>query len=514
MLDPTSREAKEIANEVLPLLSLVGKAQPWSRLERGSVVRQILGLAVRHGAPSVFFTISPDDVHQILTIRLSFASSANRGFPSFAAGPIDGPGFDAMLNAVKCGGKLHVGDDVHDFSEGRVQRSAANNPVATSLVYQRIVDAVLEVLIGLPNERHRKKTDDAFDCLEDLNADDTTKRAPGQRRSGIFGVPIAHVWVTETSGRKALHVHGALWTALAPALLATMASNDETMERLVDAIDTQVRGHVDWEVHLVHKARVALRVRAPRIAYESPPAQLSAQTRRRAAFGAVTLGDHTHTATCHKGPTGAIRCRGNFLRPHFVNRTRVVQLVDDSGEGEPKGVPADATVGDGWPEECGEGCPLHWWPSARDDSMRPWWIVKPQPLQQMPMIDDEAASYPRRPRRSRRPRHLRCPPRCRPSQTPRSRRQGRSRAVRARRRRQSTGQARRSPRACCTLRPRCSTLRHFRGGARRVAHVPLVHVPAGGTKLAAEPTQHARAAAAPRRAQQRRRRAHTCPRGT
>ena len=36
------------------------------------------------------------------------------------------------------------------MAEARLQRLAADNPVATSLVYQRLVDAVFEVLIGLP----------------------------------------------------------------------------------------------------------------------------------------------------------------------------------------------------------------------------------------------------------------------------------------------------------------------------------------------------------------------------
>ena len=42
-----------------------------------------LGTAERHGNPSAFFSISPDDVHQTIAIRLSMPSKSNSGFPAF-----------------------------------------------------------------------------------------------------------------------------------------------------------------------------------------------------------------------------------------------------------------------------------------------------------------------------------------------------------------------------------------------------------------------------------------------
>ena len=38
-----------------------------ARLERGSVVPQLLGMAERFAEPSVFLTVSPDDAHQAMS---------------------------------------------------------------------------------------------------------------------------------------------------------------------------------------------------------------------------------------------------------------------------------------------------------------------------------------------------------------------------------------------------------------------------------------------------------------
>ena len=116
---------------------------------------------------------------------------------------------------------------------------------------------------------------------------------------------------TETSGRRALHIHGAAWTSLAPKLLARLAADPHWMDKLMAAINTQVRAYVDWEVHVVHAARTVLGVTAPRASFAELTKAFETATDRTAmrqhingsvALAALTLGDHTHSATCHKGP--------------------------------------------------------------------------------------------------------------------------------------------------------------------------------------------------------------------
>ena len=141
---PDSVQARKLQRELLPLLALAGKSKPWGRVERGAFQAEILGTAERHGDPCVFATISPDDVHQVLTIRLAFRSAANQGFPSFAgAATAEASNTANLLHALRTGAAYTEGDDVHEFTmtfdDGKLQRLAATNAVATSLMYQVFV---------------------------------------------------------------------------------------------------------------------------------------------------------------------------------------------------------------------------------------------------------------------------------------------------------------------------------------------------------------------------------------
>ena len=362
--EPTSDAASKLQGELLPLLALTGKDVPFSRLERGGVVRQMLGMAERQAEPSLFWTLSLDDAHQTISVRLSFPSKSNTSFPAFAGDvgrvdPITGkptntevPGWQKMLEALQRGGSYDEGDVV--FNEGTFQRLAAENPVATSFTYQLVVDAVLDVLLGLPDERHRRKTDALLDCV---GGDEDRERKKGERRLGMCGLTSAQTHVTETSGREALHIHGAAWTSLAPKLLARLASDEGWMKQLVEAIDTQVRAYVDWEVHVVHQARVVLGVKAPRASFATPPKHFTAATRGPIALSALTLGDHAnHSHTCHKGPGGCKGCRGGYRRGHYVDATGIVQLVHRNALRDD----FDQFAGNHGKPACCSCCRLHW----------------------------------------------------------------------------------------------------------------------------------------------------------
>jgi thymidylate kinase len=345
--DPTCADARELERTLLPLLHLSGSKVPWSRLERGAVVQKMLALTRRHSAPSVFYTVSVDDVHQSLSIRLSHASGGNGDAcglvkpPSEAtweraglrreAAALDTDGYDDLLRILR--GEFDGDPDALPTSaaanasgwcrelralsrsgrEARLQRLAADNPVATSETYQRIVDATHTILFGLPDTRCRKG------CT---------------RNKGIFGVPTAHIHVTETSGRKALHVHGALWVSMAPQAIAGVVRDDVLFGKVAAALETQLCTAVDWEVHIVHRAQRAMgrKVAARRNSFQ-PPFRLDTPAgAQQAAFAAVEMGDHVHKDTCHKPPSGCLGCRGGYPKPHPLHACTVVQLVEHGGE--------------------------------------------------------------------------------------------------------------------------------------------------------------------------------------
>ena len=371
--DPNSTQAQQLQRRLVPLLTLAGKEKPWGKVERSAMKGKILAVAARHGDPSVFLTISPDDVHQMLSIRLSYPSTSNQDFPASAS--------DAVLREHRS-----PRNEI-EFSV-QLQRRASENPVATSVAYDWMINAVFEVLVGLPKRTHRRKSDAILDCVVDGDLPQI-----GKRRPGIFGVPVAAVWVTETSGRKALHLHSALWTCLSPRLLAKLASHDELLRELIDAINTQCRAEVGWEVHAVQAARTALKVSAP------PPAFWTPSTAEEAAavapLFARQVGTHVHQATCHKGPQGAVGCRGGHARGHHVEETGIVQLINDNSIDTEEWARLHAhsqLAGDGGaPARCSAGCKLHWFGEEGEGEKNhlPLTLLKPQPLPTLPTIPEE-----------------------------------------------------------------------------------------------------------------------------
>lgn len=195
--DPGGKAAKAIFEKIKPHLVASGKQAPFSPMARSNAITQIINMARSFGLPSLFLTISPDDVHHPLALRLCFKHITNDTFPAKENGFVEAlQGGETAFEAV-------LGLDPADISEEELQRLMAENPVAAAEVYQRMMHAVAECLLGLPVEsgKVRKSTPVAA------------------REGGLFGTPVAFFAVTETSGRKALHFHLIFWGGMAPELV-------------------------------------------------------------------------------------------------------------------------------------------------------------------------------------------------------------------------------------------------------------------------------------------------------
>ena len=435
----TENDVKVLAmqKKLLPMFRYAGQHKPWGRQARGSFKAKILGMSERHSLPSVFVTASLDDAHQMLSIRLSFPSYSNKAFPGFADAMHHREGSAAhdhaqtaeedrvmeLLRALRehegyaVPSRDSLDINVH-FDEAKFQALVADNPVATSLMYEVFTDALVEVLIGLPYEKQRRKTNAMLDCLDEhqpsrvrmaaaarvatgarrhssrlqgqnvqYGADDSRRqqkrgeklRTERQRRAvqakGIFGLVPAWVAVTETSAREALHWHAALVTALSPRLVAMMAARPEFRARLLRAIESHVRAHVPWEVHAVHAARQELLPRgAPRVSFQPMLTRITEDPaeQQQVHFRAKQMGNHgcglRARGTCGKKPSGEHHCRFNKPSGHDVEETYIAQAVtfEEDGathdgvldeDGQFRGVLLGGT---GRPPLCDQGCDTYW----------------------------------------------------------------------------------------------------------------------------------------------------------
>ena len=327
---PKSPDAKALNRKISRFVRSVGKTKPWSAQERENIKPILLAMKDRHGTASVFYTISLDDVHNVVTIRMCFPTQKVEGFPSFAGDDeeMEAEHFEKMMEALRSGGVFHVDGtgDVH-FAEGQLQRLVVTNPTACSVAYHQMIEQVHIHLFG--QNVNRKKTMQLFDEVDGelcLSKEAKSKNV----KPGIFGLMIASADVTECSSRKALHCHGVAWTAGSPDFLSSIAANDKVWFACASALETQITGEVGLEVWIVNRLGKTLKVKGPRASFRSNSATAVVATPEaqavREGLTAIPLQDHGCTFTCKSGFGGRWGCR--FCNPagHPVDSLQFVQL--------------------------------------------------------------------------------------------------------------------------------------------------------------------------------------------
>jgi hypothetical protein len=248
--NPKSSDAKALGRQVSNYVKSIGKSKPWGVKERENIQCTLLAMRDRYGSGSVFYTISLDDVHNVLSIRLCFPTKHREGFPSFSSGndDLEAEYGEKMMNALQEGGEMSVyGSGDVRFEDGQLQRLAITNPTACSVAYHKTIEAVFSILFG--HDLRKKKTMQIFD---EIDGELSLSKAASDKgiAPGIFGVILAITGVTECSSRKALHNHGIAWTAASPEFLAAIADNKEIWSDCAQALESQVQGEVGLEVWL------------------------------------------------------------------------------------------------------------------------------------------------------------------------------------------------------------------------------------------------------------------------
>ena len=107
--DPKSIDALKLNKQIEHYVVMAGKDKPWSGLERQNIKALMHAFKDRHGLPTVFYTISLDDTHNVLSIRLNFPTNKYDGYPSFAGENADeNVHIMKMMEALRSGGELEV----------------------------------------------------------------------------------------------------------------------------------------------------------------------------------------------------------------------------------------------------------------------------------------------------------------------------------------------------------------------------------------------------------------------
>lgn len=307
--DPNTSDAKKIVNAIIPYINLIGGKVPYGPIERSTSITKLYALTFRYGVPSIFLTIAPDDIHNILVLRLCIPSTTNKNFPAEEN--------DLLIHLRQNSTEFEI-----PIQESDLYNYVTSNPVASAQIFQRIMDCVFSILIGILI---------LFICFMKgmpIENGAIKKTTPMQENKGVFGAVAAIYAAIETSARLALHSHMAIWGSYPPHLLQKVAAFPELVETLSNALNSMFLAEIPVNAHLNGILNRKENKKSERFAFSSCPNIMNNNDDYNIRLHSLidTVQIHSHKPTCHKGKYGKTGCR--LSKPSgFIPQTSCVQLI-------------------------------------------------------------------------------------------------------------------------------------------------------------------------------------------
>ena len=320
--DPTGEDTRDLLRRVLPFLNLSSGRVMCTARERASEVTKMMGASRYNGPASNFWSVAPDDVHDKDVIRYSSPYSGPGEFPA-----VEPPAFTEALQGQTGATRQNAEFDLREVA---LQSKASNNPIACTLLFDRIMNAVMYHLLCMPHAELRKN----------LPLD--------SREPGVIGKLLHQLFVKECNKRKTQHAHGQAYGGLTPQLIADACSHPALIQMAMDALDSQLMAQLPLEFHAVAFALERLKVGkrkdpAHPVAAPLPTSASGDEPTPEEANAAMTASmDHSflvvanrnihgthfkrHCASCDIGKRGKTGCRFNAGWGHGFEKTRCIQL--------------------------------------------------------------------------------------------------------------------------------------------------------------------------------------------
>ncbi|XP_044717280.1 PIF1-like helicase domain-containing protein [Hirsutella rhossiliensis] len=276
-LEATGKTSDDGVKELIRSLSVFGYRQPMSRESRLSMRKKILSLIIRHGVPAIWFTLNPNDITNLVKLRLA----AHRGRDPDEA--------EAFLRDLGTAYKR--------------TRLAISDPMSSAIFFHREMTLFFEHYVNVGEE-------------------------------SVFGHVGAYYGAVETNERGALHIHGLLWLRGNAGLGEALGGSDTEeqaayRERIVRYVDSVFSEELDAEGYCA--------VQAERSATADISSRLDDVARftdtfdEEANFCAGATQIHTHSATCVKYSLGARARTGDLCR--FKAPWRLVERTALTADG-------------------------------------------------------------------------------------------------------------------------------------------------------------------------------------
>jgi hypothetical protein len=157
--DPQGKAAREVVSKVIGFINLSASKIPWGSRERAAEMAKLIADSRYGGPSSIFYSVSPDDVHNATTIRWATPYTGANSFPALSP-----PGFFQALRGNTTAERMAFAPDgLHTFAmdETSLQLLAAKNPIACAITFDHLVQNVHLNLIGLSSDRKKDTAVDA-----------------------------------------------------------------------------------------------------------------------------------------------------------------------------------------------------------------------------------------------------------------------------------------------------------------------------------------------------------------
>ena len=283
---PDTKESRALMNSIMPLVRVSGASVPFGPVQRSMALSKLCAMIHYFGLPSWFVTVSPSDLDSIIILRLATPLKDNN-------------------DSMQC---QFV---VPDFNV--CIKTLANNPAAAAEVFIRLITALFECLVALPLHHTLKQSH----C------------SVGERRQGIFGVPVAHFCAIEVQGRGSLHAHFIVMGGVAPDIMQSAVDNPEYLSVIQKKLDSMVKAEIPntYFKQSVNATDTPKKQFRPALIQSPIPALDADAFWDHVYLTAAAVQCHKHSSTCRKGKSGRHSCRMAMPQHCWNKATGPVQLV-------------------------------------------------------------------------------------------------------------------------------------------------------------------------------------------
>ena len=217
------------------MLRISGRKSFGGSLETYKVIDHIYAMTRHFGPASIVYTIAPDDINNPTSFRLTQRFCNNDKYPSKVN--------SSFIDAMKKNSSVLAYDDI---PVGYIERAraAAQNPVATTLEYQNLIENILATLI--------KVKINSFDTKNKKVTSSYYMQSSSRKEfvGGLFGHMCGALGVTGAQARSALHLRLILFGGLSPNMLEKVCSFKDIGEIVSNALYTKFCTELPQSVHV------------------------------------------------------------------------------------------------------------------------------------------------------------------------------------------------------------------------------------------------------------------------